>query len=486
MSLPRLLLLSLLAGNVLLRFFTNDLGALPRVLNLWDVFLTLALILLAFGAPVPSHLPVDRRKIVRWLVGFNIICVVGSLLNHSHVYWLAVVSQMIMWNEPVLLFLAIIRLPLSVDDILKFRRFLLFLVGFEVFLGLCQVPAAIRLSSSEEIIGTFKGNAEQLQFFILIAVFYALAELHVRKDRKKSLYFVIFLILALVVLIDNKASWVALAITFIVLVPKLPALQAQNSSRIKGYAFLGVLLLFGYSLIRLSSDTAGAKFGQLAEGIRSGNILNLGKVKAVRDVLSAYGKYPQMALVGSGCGTFYSRASFQFFPFHISEMYQNEFAVGSGEFVAGSASMQGVINPVSGIRAFYKQFYEYEKIYPVGSGTADFPTSSYTSLLGETGLIGTTLYLGIVFLVLRSHRDILRSLRSDREFFSFAAAAFALFIYLMLMGTYNFWLDCGRVNTIAWSLLGLTVRYAFLRQQEPEVSSAVYDTVEELGVLGKT
>jgi hypothetical protein len=466
MSLQFLFLAALLTGNVLLRFFTNSLGVVPRIFNIWDIVVTLALAALAVGMPKPDNVPVNTRKILLLLTAFNVVCALGTVFNFSHVYWLAALSQMIMWNEPILLFLAVVSLPFTLSDIARFQRLLLMLVLLEIVVGLVQAPFAIIHHSSEEIIGTFRGNAEQYQYVILIAVFYLLAQLELLPTRKMFRRAAVFAVLVLVILIDNKASWIALAITLAILVPRFPALRTEVSGRLKSYALVAVLLVFGYSVVKLTSDTAGSKFGKLADAIESGNLLNLGKVKALRDVLRAYVSYPQMALIGSGCGTFYSRAAFQFFPFHLKEVYQNEVSVGSGEFVAGSASMAGVIDPVRGTKAFYKQFFKYEKIYAVGSGTADFPTSSYIALLGETGLVGTILYLSIYAIGLRAARDHLGMLADEEAVFPFAAASFACLVYLVIMGCYNFWLDCGRVNTIVWSMMGLTTRYVMLRNEE--------------------
>jgi hypothetical protein len=432
---------------------------------MWDVFLTLILAALALTFPRAPGLPIDTRKWLGRLLLFNGVCLIGSLLDTKHVYPLAALSQLIMWNEPILLFLAVIQLPFSFRDIDKFRKLLLFLIGLEIAIGLFQVPIFFKTGSSEDIIGTFQGNAEQYQLFVLIGLFYLLAQLELGYGKKGMRMFAILLILILVVLIDNKASWVALAVTLVILLPKLPDLRGRVSGKMRTYGLLATILLCGYQTVKFTSATYSAKFSGLAEAIRSGNLMNLGKVKALRDVVRAYRSYPQMALVGSGLGTFYSRAAFQFFPFTIGDIYRLTAAAPvEGEFAAQSASMAGIIKPVVGKEAFYRQFYNYEKIYPVGSGTADFPTSSYISLLGETGILGTILYLGFYLLVFRALRNSLQILSDDPHFFPFAAAAFGVFIYLTLMGSYNFWLDCGRVNTIVWSIAALSLRYVTLKQ----------------------
>ena len=81
MNVCRLLLLGLLAGNVLLRFFTNAINVLPRWLNLWDVLVTFALMGLALLSARSLPPFEERGRMVFRLVLFNVICLLGSLLN---------------------------------------------------------------------------------------------------------------------------------------------------------------------------------------------------------------------------------------------------------------------------------------------------------------------------------------------------------------------------------------------------------------------
>lgn len=471
MNLYRLLLFGLLAGNVLLRFFTNSINVLPRVFNLWDVALTLVLAALALTVRQAVAVEIDTAKLLRRLLLFNVVCVLGSLLNSEHIYPLAALSQLIMWNEPILVFLAVLQLPFTLVDIRKFQRLLLFLIGLETVIGVLQVPIFLKTGASEAIIGTFAGNAEQYQFFVVIGLFYLLADLEMRQSGRLPRMCAIVGILVLVVLVENKASWVTLALTLAIFLPRLPGLRGKMTGQFKRYAMFGVLLLVGWYVVKMTSATASGKFGNLVAAVESGNLLNLGKVKALRDVVDSYASYPQMALVGSGLGTFYSRAAFQYFPFHIAEVIHNAPVGGYSQSEKDSvgndsASMAGIISAVSGVKAFYKKFYQYEKIYAVGSGTADFPTSSYISLLGETGIVGFVLYLGFYLMALRTMKEVLERAAHDAVFFPLVASAYATLIYLMFMGFYNFWLDCGRVNSILWCMLALSIRYAALKQQE--------------------
>lgn len=458
----RLLLLSLLAGNVLLRAFTNEFNVLPRALNLWDVGVTFALAFLALVGPPTTAPLADTMRLLRNLLLFNIVCILGSLMNPDYVSIMPAISQLVMWNEPVLLFIAISSLSLQEDDIRRFVRLLVFLVMIQVIIGFFQVLIFFRTGASEAIIGTFAGNAEQYQFFILIGFFFLLGLMKVQPTRRTRYLASAILILVLAIMIDNKASWVALAITLFYLIPRLPQFQNRLNSRWRQYILVMGLIAIGYLTATMSSGTYENKFGNLVNAWKSGNILRLGKIKATRDVLDAYSDSWHMAFVGSGLGTFYSRAAFQYFPFHIFEIYDT--APDSEISLNDSSSMSGIITPITGKKAFYKTFFEYNKIYTIGSGTADFPTSSYISLFGEAGLIGAILYLGFYRTALRIARSTLEELASDNTMFPLAVAALGALVYLLLMGFYNFWLDCGRINTIAWSLLAVSARYATLKR----------------------
>jgi hypothetical protein len=173
--------------------------------------LTLALALMALGASSPRNSIVSVGRLWHHLIYFNTVCIIGSLLNTEYVHFLPAFAQLLMWNEPILLFLAIMRLPFSSDDINKFKRLLFFLIGLELVIGFVQVPLALSRAESEIIIGTFAGNAEQYQQFILLGLFCLVAGLKWNHGTKVRRFAAILLILILVVLIDNKASWISLA-----------------------------------------------------------------------------------------------------------------------------------------------------------------------------------------------------------------------------------------------------------------------------------
>jgi len=83
-------LLALLIGNVVLRFFTNHLTVLPRVFNIADVFLIALLVLLFFlGARDRRPLKFGWAGVGVTLVVFDLLAILGTLLNSNYIYWLS-------------------------------------------------------------------------------------------------------------------------------------------------------------------------------------------------------------------------------------------------------------------------------------------------------------------------------------------------------------------------------------------------------------
>src|SRR5215831_6006711 len=103
------LLFSLLIGNVALRLFTNKLEILPRIFNLADIFIV-ALLSVSFvlGAKDYSRVKRDHGAIIAYLAIFNVLAIAGTLLNTKYIYYLSALSQLVMWNEPIVLFFVIV------------------------------------------------------------------------------------------------------------------------------------------------------------------------------------------------------------------------------------------------------------------------------------------------------------------------------------------------------------------------------------------
>jgi len=462
-------LLALLVGNVTLRFFTNYLNVLPRIFNIADVFLVALLaVLFVLGGRDPRPLKRGFGRWILYLLLFNVITVLGTLFNTRYIYPLSSISQLLIWNEPIVLFLLLMHARFSLADIERFIKILVRLLKVELIIGFVQVFQFMKTGASEDIMGTFQHNAEQYQAFVLIAVFYLIGRLGLRDNLRKTRDKVAIVgIVALVILIDNKASWLTTALTLFYILTAMPTVGIQVRSRAKYmWAFAGIVS-FAY-LIIISTSASLGKYTHVYEAWDTGNLLNIGKIKAYDDVIDAYRDNPHMIIFGSGLGTFYSRAAWQFMPPSIEDIYSRPPEPTKDTLYSASNSMGGVITPVTDIEPFYRHFYKEKKIFPIFSGTADLPVSTYVSLLGETGIIASFIYFWFYLSTLKRLRNLLPTIANDPSTFPFAVAALGFFVYLMLMGTYNFWLEDARLSTILWPMVAMVFKYQELKRGEAE------------------
>ena len=267
-------LLAVLVGNVTLRFFTNYLNVLPRIFNIADLFLvTLMALLFVLGGRDPQPSKRGFGKFTRRLLLFNVIAIVGTLLNTQYIYPLSSFSQLLMWNEPIVLFLLLSHARLSMADVEQFMRVLVRLLKLELFIGFIQVFQYLKTGDSEEILGTFHHNAEQYQAFVLIGVYYLIGRLESRDTQRRTRNKIaIVAILALVILIDNKASWLATALTLGYILTTMPTLGLHVRSRAKYLTAFAVIVIFGYLAVIFTS-TSLVKYSHVFEAWDTGCLL---------------------------------------------------------------------------------------------------------------------------------------------------------------------------------------------------------------------
>lgn len=453
------LVFGLVAANVLLRAFTNKLGILPRALNTIDVPLALVLFLYSLRFP---HQPFPHQPPIRFgkrLLLFNLILLAGALLNWDFCHLPAALSQWVMWNEPLLVMLAIMRMPFSRAEIDSFARLLSRLLVLQVVIGFLQFPIYLKTGHTEEMVGTFFGNAEQYQAFIMLALYFLLAKTALEPGRKRPLWLMIGSILVLILLIDNKASWLGLLTSF-ALVFKLT--QDEHRASLVSLRFLvpvGVLATVATTVVLTFSPSVG-KLTTTLTRLASPDFWKFGKTQAYLDVAQAFADHPHMALVGSGPGCFYSRAGRQF--------YYAAFALFEGgmnlEFVATdrqSNALGGLTRGMMGSNPFYLQFYQDREINRVGSAKLDEPFSSFAALIGETGILGTLLYLSIY---VSAARTLLASIKSrvplPTSRYILALCGLGLLVAMVTNSAYWNWLETGRITTILWAVVAMGAKQA--------------------------
>jgi hypothetical protein len=447
------LLYSLLILNVTLRVLTNELKLLPKHLNAADVFIVLLFFLFFIIHRVSAARPLEFAWVIKYLILFDLVLIIGAALNSSHSYMTAALSQAIMLNEPIILFVVLVNVPFSTQDIQRFRRLLIVLVVLEIFLGVLQLPTYMATGNSESIIGTFAGNAEQYGAFLLISIFYLVGKTKVSGRHLFAATVKILPILTLMLLIDNKASWLGGILSFYSVLTHQSTGRSYFREKLRYASLLLAVLFFGWFIVANSSRSLH-KFTGVSEAWHSGNFTSLGKVQAYADVVAAYRESPHMLLVGSGPGTFYSRAASQFYDL-TGRSYYNPALAGD----RSSNSMAGVIKPIAR-EPFYIRFYYNKSIVAVGSAQIDVPFASYVGLLGETGLVGTALYLAIYFRIYRKLKSCARALGKDEKLYPLALSSLGFFIYAVVVAIYSNFLEMGRMTTILWSMVAIVINHA--------------------------
>ena len=469
MDLFRFLLYSLLIFNVTLKFFTNHLNVIPRIFNVVDVMIVLIFLFLFIAYRSKNSAKFRFKNVLKYLLLFNAVMFFGTLLNLDYFYYKPAISQIIMFNEPIILFLILVNLRFSIRDIEMFRKLLLFLISFEVIIGVMQLPTYITTGQSESLMGTFQHNAEQYAAFIMLGIFYLIGKAQIYPQKKGYYFTIIIGILVMVLIIDNKASWLGVAASIFYLLDRISRQDSGATHRVKHIIIFAILCVICFSVVIRNSRSIH-KFGGLREAWHTGNFLNIGKIKAYRDVFAAYHNHPHMLFIGSGPGTFYSRAGRRFY--NISESMYSEYSPlfherETEQVYRTSDSMSGVIKRTL-TNPFYKQFYDNDKIYGLGSGTTDEPFSSYAGLLGETGIIGTFLYLAIYITILKKLSFYLNRYKEDQNIYPLIAACLGCLAYTMVLSLYRGWFEVGRMTTILWSMIAMVVTYVELDQDQQQ------------------
>jgi len=436
----------LLITNVVLRFFTNYFGVLPRIFNISDVAISLLLTVMMLGKTASPAF----SKYFRRLLLFNLVVLLGALFNYDSMYAPAAIAEVILLAEPILLFIAIGKMSIGLPEVRRYGRLLRKLVIIQFVIGVVQFPIFLATGESEAIVGTFYGNAEQFTGFLLVGVCYYLGLIQVEPIKKVKYKAFVVAMLILIPFVDNKASWLGVVLTLYFLMTRLGHMSGNRMKHLMGFAAL-VLILY---IVAVTSSSSISKFDGLSTAWETDNIWNLGKVKAYQDVWEAFTTYPQMALVGSGPGTFYSRAAGQYFLLTAS-MFSNPSEYQRTFNVRTSNSMGGVIEPTAAVEPFYKRFFINRKIFAIGSAQVDSPFSAYSGLLGETGIIGMIIYMSFYVGAFRRLKTYWVPYSHDPVIFPMLTATLGFLVYTLAVSIYNPWLETGRMTTLLWSMIGL-------------------------------
>lgn len=446
----RLLVLGFLATLIVVRFFSEKIGVLPKAATLIDV--PLFMLLVAVAAMSPRGGAAGRASAGTFYVPvvlFLAIAVGSTMANLGRIA-----------PGPVLLFLYGFCAPIGVYHAVhrlwptgnvRSLSSLLFGLGVVEILAvlLIDMPSFLAGGNPDDISGTFGDNAYQLVAFLLVLVG-LLAGMRIFEPGRLAARLATPMLVAFAVIIFLAQYRALLVSTFVVMV--FLALLLGTVARGRGL-LLGAFIVAAFfaGLYYVAANYPSTKFQPLIASFREKPwYFATTKLAAVDAVGGAYSDHPLAALGGTGPGTFSSRAWRTF-----AQPDVNARTTVAGPYVValtGGAYRSDVAEKYVVPRMKYGAIVQ-------GSKAVSWPLSSYTSLLAEVGVIGFALMVGIyVAAFVRASRLAVVSMQragpGDPLPAILLAAAVAFFLLLQLAVLDN-WLELTRMTFLAWTLLAV-------------------------------
>ncbi len=447
-----LLIIGSVALLVTVRFFTEIVAVAPRAANFVDIPIAVVLGTAALFARNPH----DTRqlwslKLMLPSAGFLALSVLSAVVNSPRTEIAPVLVFIYGFLAPLAIFASVYRLwpsgnARALNKVLISLGFLQLLV-----VGLVDVPKFIKTRNPDDISGTFGTNAYQLVFFLLIfiALVLAGASLQPRSRVARLAPFITVGVFITILLAQYRALLVsmvvAMAVTTVLLGGRVRGLIVATATTA---AFVIVFHFVAVNLPRLKLQSAAASLaGNPGEYVG-------GRLHVFGTVSRLYGDLPESIVVGTGPGTYSSRA-WQTFANAGSTSRSNV----AGAYASGLTHGRVYETDVS---TKYVLPQIQTGLIVQGSHAVSSPYSSYASLLAEVGIVGfgliVSVYFGAIARSFRMARFAIGSRRADDAVPALALATVVAFVTLAQMAFLENWLEVARVTFVAWTLLAVTAK----------------------------
>lgn len=457
--LDRNLVLGAFATIITIRFFTESIGVLPSAGNFIDVLLLPLLLATVAVRPATSPLAAAQASpFVLPAIAFVGICAVSVGVNAARVAPAPALLFVYGFLGPLVFYYATYRLW-PVGQALAFSRTIAALGVLQfIVIALFDLPTFIASGNPDDIVGTFGGNAYQLVFFLLVFVALVAGISTFETGRRVGqfaplLFAATFLVIFLA---QYRALLIATALTILLI-------GLMLSSRGKGFLIgAAVIVAFVAALGYISEKYPRYQFAPTIQAVRDDPALFVtARLAPGRDVIALYGDNPVFVTVGTGPGTYSSRA------------WRTFAEVGSASSSEGAA--QPYATALTGGKSYQTDVADQYvlprlKTAPVvlGSHAVTSPFSSYLALLAEVGLIGFLLMVAIYFrALLHAGRVTMRSIQtaSGRDALpAIALATTVSFFLLVQMAFLENWWETARATIPSWMLLAVCTKEFAARQ----------------------
>lgn len=432
--------LALVTTLVVVRFFTERLGILPRFLNGIDLFMVPLLLPVAAIFWIVWPLPARSRGIAFCCGLFTAAWAVSWIVNSKDVHWLGAAFLIVGLLTPILFYLIVVNLPLSSRFPDRADRLLLVLLVVNCIIGTFDAIRSFGTMRDDFIFGTFGVNQNQLAFFYAVMMAYLLGRWRFGLLSSRGKVLAIWAAV-LFILCGFQTLWVI----FVIAVAIVHIVITGIDRRLLGLVMLFVLIpIATLSAFQFQRFSVRSELVNIVEHFQE-----LGKVQLVKHVYEIIHERPSTLVWGVGPAVFNSRA------------FRNIAIVPYPDQSQGATDVAAaVVKPffTSDLSARYIIPYFTEGVFRISGANTDGPFTSYVSIPVEVGLLGALPLCAIYGFVLLS---LARDARGASDPKLRITATWALSVVLMLLGisTVDNYLEVTRYTLLVW----LTVALWYLR-----------------------
>jgi DNA-binding XRE family transcriptional regulator len=451
----RNLILVSFALLVVIRFFTEKISFVPGVANFVD--LPIIFVLVVAVAASRSNVVREGPFFVPAVL-FLLVCVVSAVANASRVDIGPTLLFVYGFLGPLVFYYAAYRLW-PAGQSLSLSRLIVGLVVLEFVVVLAvDLPKFAHTTNPDDISGTFGQNAYQLVFFLIVgaSLIAGIATFEAGRLAARAAPFLLAACFAVIFLAQYRALLATTALSAV--------LVAALVSTVRGRGLVtGTLLVIAClaSLSYVAAHFPVTKIRPTLTAFRASPVSLLRqRLAPLESVATLFGEKPGYIVLGTGPGTFSSRA---WRTFARPDTRDVDPASRVASALSGGRRYETDVS-----RRYTLASYRSNRAI-LGSSALTSPFSSYTSLLAEVGFLGFILMIGCyVFALVQAGRMALISMRASTRGDPLPAILLATtvaFFVLLQMAALDNWLEVARVTIPAWILLAVGTREFEARQQ---------------------
>lgn len=426
------------------RLFSETFSLLPKAVDIIDVIVIPILLLLCTVRSVKKHKSVLFRRIIFLVSIFVAISCISVIVNWNRIHFGPVFLFVFGLLEGPLLYITLNILIKDKDDLIhKINKFLKIIIVVEIISVLfISLPAFISTQDPDKVSGTFGNNCYQFSVLLAIMGGFCLGQYFLQNKRKLMYLICLLFFLITFILLQYRTAlpvfFISFAIGFIIL-------YGKKFVRLSSVLII-VAFTIGYGISYVNSTEINLKYDDLL--ILADNpsiVLNYGKIRSYVNTWSMYEEYPYMIIIGSGPGTFVSRANYTF----TIEL--------SG---AKSKGVGAILQSVFGNQSYYTDvqikyilpLYSMEVLF--GSVQINNPNSSILANAAEVGLSGFLVMCVLYGTLLRYSIRFLQyaKLKRDTVLIPLSSGLFVSLTYFIFISPLDNYMEIARVSLPIWIL----------------------------------